>query len=69
MSEKDEEEHEDGYTTVKAYSPTDTYNDIAAGKKDIDFGTHATTCDKCGLTARNDRELQDHLSHAHHDIA
>jgi len=69
MSEKsDEVEHEDGYTTVKAYSPTDSYDDIVTSKKSIaeDFAKHeATTCNKCGLAARNESELRDHLSHAH----
>jgi hypothetical protein len=67
MSEKaDEEEHGDGYTTVKAYSGNDSYDDIVAGRKDIqDFTSRGATCEKCGLTARNDRELQEHQSHAH----
>jgi len=69
MSEKAEEkEHENGYTRVKAYSADDSYDDIVAGKRSIteDFEKHeATTCEICGLTARTDGELQDHMRHAH----
>jgi hypothetical protein len=67
MTEKSQEEkHKDGYTIVRAYSENHSYDDIVAGKKDVeDFAAKGATCDKCELTARNDRELKDHLSHAH----
>lgn len=69
MSEKgEEEEHENGYTTVKAYSVNDSYDDIVTSKKNIaeDFAKHeATKCEICGLTARTDAELEDHIKHAH----
>jgi ribosomal protein L32E len=65
----DKIEHENGYdktTKVKAYSPSDSYDDIVAGKTDVDdFDTKASACNVCGLIARNDRELQDHVSNAH----
>ena len=69
MSTKgDKKEHEGNFETtkVKAYSPSDSYDDIVAGKTDIgELDATISTCDKCGLTARNERELQDHISHAH----
>jgi ribosomal protein L32E len=55
----DKIEHENGYdktTKVKAYSPSDSYDDIVAGKTDVDdFDTKASACNVCGLIARNDR--------------
>jgi len=64
---KDREQEDNNNTTkVKAYSPSDSYDDIVAGKTDIgEFDAATSTCDKCGLTARNERELQSHISNAH----
>ena len=39
-------------------------------KRDGEFSRErSATCETCGLTARNQHELDDHISHAHRDAS
>ena len=39
-------------------------------KRDGEFlRERSATCETCGLTARNQHELDDHISHAHRDVS
>ena len=52
---------------IKAPDAKDSYLETTSGKDDNAGNVWQTqqTCGKCGLTARNKQELQDHISHAH----
>ena len=58
-------DEEDNYTRIKAARSDDQYLDVTSGKELEDLTPKQQTCDKCGLTARNERELQDHITNAH----
>ena len=69
MDEKEEaQESKNSYSIIKPSSAFDSYDDIVTSKKSIveDFAKHQpTTCEICGLTARTNLELRDHIKHAH----
>jgi hypothetical protein len=58
-------DEEDNYTRIKAARSDDQYLDVTSGKELEDLTPKQQTCDKCGLTARNERELKDHITNAH----
>ena len=59
---------EDGlYSKIKVPDANDSYLETTSGKNDNaeNIWQRQQTCSKCGLTARNKQELQDHIDHAH----
>lgn len=59
------------YSTIKVPDAHDSYLETTSGTDDNAANTQQLqqTCDKCGLTARNKEELQDHLDNAHRTSA
>jgi hypothetical protein len=57
MSEKD--------STIKVADRDDTYLEEVSGRDSIEAETRQTTCSVCGLAARNQAELEGHVSIAH----
>ena len=57
------------YSAIKVPEAQDTYLEITSGKDDNAGNTWQTPymCNKCGLTARNKQELQDHINNAHRE--
>jgi hypothetical protein len=64
-----DQEKENNYTKIKAAEPDEQYLDLTSGKEPEDLTPKQQTCNLCGLTARNKKELQDHIRNAHTDIA
>ena len=62
---------QESYSTIKVPDAHDSYLETTSGTDDNAANTQQLqqTCDKCGLTARNKEELQDHLDNAHRTSA
>ena len=56
----------ENYTTIKAAKQENTYLEDVSGDQAIEE-PKKTTCHICGLTARNQEELQDHIKNAHRE--
>ena len=56
---------EKDYSTIKAGQAEGQSEEIAVEKSVMDWASRQATCNECGLTARNNQELQDHFRHAH----
>ena len=49
----------------KADQAEDRSQEIAVERSIMDWMSRQSTCNECGLTARNKQELQDHFRYAH----
>jgi len=56
----------ENYTTIKAAKQENTYLEDVSGDQSIEE-PEKTTCNRCGLAARNQEELQDHIKNAHRE--
>ena len=66
-TENKSQENENNYTKIEAARPDEQYLSLTSGKEPQDLTPRQQTCDRCGLTARNKEELQDHIRNAHVD--
>ncbi len=62
------QENENNSTKIEAARPDEQYLSLASGKEPKDLTPWQQTCSVCGLTARNNEELQDHIRHAHRNV-
>ena len=62
---------EDLYSKIRVPDANDSYLETTSGSNDNaeNIWQRQQTCSKCGLTARNKQELQDHIDHAHPESA
>jgi hypothetical protein len=64
---QEKEDKKANYTRIKAAKPDEQYLDLTSGKEPEDLTPKQQTCGICGLTARNEEELKDHIGNAHAD--
>ena len=62
---------EDLFGRIKVPGAKDSYLETTSGSNDKaeNVWQRQRTCSKCGLTARNKQELEDHIIHAHPESA